>query len=475
MWFIIGIIVGVLLIILVRGLLFKPQKQTQAAAEEIFFDSDKAVDSLCEMIACKTVSYSDASLEDNAEFERFVALLPKLFPKVFSVCEFSQLPDRALLLKWKGQNEGDATVLMAHYDVVPVDESGWEKPAFDGIVEDGVIWGRGALDTKVSLNSALNAAEHLIAEGFTPNNDIYFAFSGNEEVNGLGAPNIVDYFEQNNIKIGLVLDEGGAVVENVFPGVKAPCGLIGIAEKGMLNLEYKAASNGGHASSPKPNAPIDILCAACGNVLHYPFKAGVSAPVAEMFDTLGRHSNLLYRIIFANLKLFFPLLDAICKKSGGELNALVRTTTAFTQMYGSSAVNVIPNEASIVSNMRLSPDDTIDSAVDYIKKTVGNDNIKLRVVSGFNPSRVSRTDCEEYTKVANAVAATWKGAIVSPYLMVQCSDSRHYGRISDKVYRFSSLDLTSEERATIHANNERVRIDTLKRSVEFYIRLIKNC
>lgn len=475
MWFLLGAVVAFLLVILVRGLLFRPQNAKEVISEEITFDSDKAVNSLCEMVRCETVSYADTSLEDNAEFEKFIALLPKLFPKVFSVCEFTQLPDRALLLKWKGQNEGDATVLMAHYDVVPVDESGWEKPAFEGIVEDGVIWGRGTLDTKVSLNSALNAAEHLIANGFTPNNDIYFAFSGNEETNGKGAPNIVDYFEQNKINIGLVLDEGGAVVENVFPGVKAPCGLIGIAEKGMLNLEYKVASNGGHASSPKPNAPIDMLCSACGNVLHYPFRAGVSVPVAEMFDTLGRHSNLLYRIIFANLRIFFPLLDAICKKQGGELNALVRTTTAFTQMYGSSAVNVIPNEASIISNMRLSPDDSIDSAVDYIKKTVNNDNVKLRVVSGFNPSRISKTDCKEYTKVANAVAATWKGCIVSPYLMVQCSDSRHYGRISDKVYRFSSLDLTSEERATIHANNERVRIDALKRSVEFYIRLIKNC
>ena len=333
MWFLIGAVVGFLLIILVRGLLFRPQNAKEVISEEISFDSDKAVNSLCEMVRCKTVSYADTSIEDNAEFEKFIALLPKLFPKVFSVCEFTQLPDRALLLKWKGQSEGDATVLMAHYDVVPVDESGWEKPAFEGIVEDGVIWGRGTLDTKVSLNSALNAAEHLIANGFTPNNDIYFAFSGNEETNGKGAPNIVDYFEQNKINIGLVLDEGGAVVENVFPGVKAPCGLIGIAEKGMLNLEYKVASNGGHASSPKPNAPIDMLCSACGNVLHYPFRAGVSVPVAEMFDTLGRHSNLLYRIIFANLRIFFPLLDAICKKQGGELNALVRTTTAFTQMY----------------------------------------------------------------------------------------------------------------------------------------------
>ena len=80
-----------------------------------------------------------------------------------------------------------------------------------------------------------------------------------------------------------------------------------------------------------------------------------------------------------------------------------------------------------------------------------------------------------WEKVAAAVASTWKGCIVSPYLMVQCSDSRHYGRISDKVYRFSAMDLTAEERATIHGNDEHIRIETAKKAAEFYIRLMRMC
>ena len=96
-------------------------------------------------------------------------------------------------------------------------------------------------------------------------------------------------------------------------------------------------------------------------------------------------------------------------------------------------------------------------------------------MSGYNPSRISTTDSEGYRKIASAVASTWKGAIVSPYLMVQCSDSRHYGKISDKVYRFSAMDLTSEERASILGYDERIRIETIHKTVEFYIRLIKSC
>lgn len=462
-------------VIIIRTLNFKPKAQPLVLNEEIDFNKDKAVESLRELVRCKTVSYRDSSLEDNAEFEKLISLLPKLYPNVFKTCSFDILEDRALLFKWKGKNNGEPAVLMAHYDVVPVNEELWDKPPFEAILEDGVIWGRGTLDTKVTFNGVLFSAETLIADGFVPENDIYFAFSGGEEVNGKGASNIVDYLEQNGIVPAMVVDEGGGVVENVFPGVSEPCALIGIAEKGMLNVEYTCKSGGGHASAPKPHTPVGILSKACCDMENNPFKAHLTKPVAEMFDTLGRHSNFLYRMIFANLWAFKGILDMICKKSGGELNALMRTTVAFTQMSGSRAANVIPPKATMLSNLRLNPMDTMDTALEYIKKTVNNPDIEITAVDGMNPSRISRTDCEGWEKVASAVASTWKGSIVSPYLMVQCSDSRHYGRISDKVYRFSAMDLTSEERATIHGNNERIRVDALHRAVEFYIRLIKQC
>ena len=478
MWWLLSlpaIIVIFLAVIIIRALCFSPKEGVKISETKENFDGEKAISNLCELVKCKTVSYRDGALEDNAEFVKFIEILPKLYPNVFKTCSFEQLPDRALLFKWKGKNSGAPAVMMAHYDVVPVNEDGWSVPAFEALIKDGCVWGRGTLDTKVTFNGVMFAAEHLIAEGFTPENDIYFAFSGGEEVNGKGASNIVDFFEKEGIEPAFVLDEGGAVVENVFPGVKAPCGLIGIAEKGMMDVKYTVRSNGGHASAPKPGAPVDRLCAAVGRMLKSPFKSHLTAPAAQMFDTLGRHSSFVYKVIFANINLFLPVLDMICKKSGGELNALMRTTVAFTQMKGSAASNVIPPEASIVSNIRLNPADTMESALEYIKKTVDDEKVDVICIQGMNPSRISRTDCEGWDKVASAVASTWKGCIVSPYLMVQCSDSRHYGRISDKVYRFSAMDLTSEERATIHGNDERIRIDCAKRATEFYIRLMRNC
>ena len=474
-YIILALLAACLAFILIRAALFVPKDEPRQSAEAVEFDREAAEAALAALVRCRTVSYTDHTLEDDGEFEKLVALLPELYPHVAEACPMLRLDDRGLLFHWKGRGAGEPAVLMAHYDVVPVEEENWQKPPFSAVVEDGVMWGRGTLDTKVTFNGILSAAEALIAQDFTPENDVYFAFSGGEEVNGRGAVNIVNWFSERGIVPAMVVDEGGAVVRDVFPGVKEPCALIGIAEKGMLNLEYRIASSGGHASAPKPHTPVGRLALACTKVEAHPFKSHLTKPVLEMFDNLGRRSTFLYRVIFANLWCFRPVLDLICKKSGGEINALVRTTVAFTQMQGSKAHNVIPPSASMVSNIRLNPEDSVAGAVEYIRRTIGDSEIELTVHDHMEPSPISRTDCEGWRRVVSAVSATWPGSVVSPYLMVQCSDSRHYRDLSDRVYRFSAMDLTGEERAAIHGNNERIRLEVIHRAVEFFIRLLRQC
>ena len=329
---ILGIVLIFLAVLILRALLFTPKAQPAQDLTPVEFDKDAAVTALQKLVQCKTISYNDHSLEDKEEFRKLIDMLPQLYPAVFETCHVQELPDWGLLLRWDGKAHDAPSVMMAHFDVVPVVEEMWEKPPFAGILEDGVLWGRGTLDTKVTMNGALSAANALITQGFQPEQDIYFAFSGGEEVNGLGAVNIVKYFQENGITPALVVDEGGGVVENVFPGVKQPCAMIGIAEKGLMNVRYTVHSGGGHASAPLPKSPVTDLAKACRKVVDNPFQMHLTKPVAEMFDTLGRHSNFLYKLIFSNLWCFKPVLNMICKSSGGEMNALVRTTTAFTQM-----------------------------------------------------------------------------------------------------------------------------------------------
>jgi carboxypeptidase PM20D1 len=467
-------IVIFLLIVIARALDFRPRPLPVPAPIEANADKERAAAHLAAMVRCKTVSSRQAELTDGAEFEKFRGLLKELYPCVHEASGQLRVGPSGILYRIKGKSDKKPSVFMAHYDVVPADGQAWEKPPFAGALEDGVLWGRGTLDTKITLMSAMEAAENLLAQGFEPENDVYLAFSGDEEIAGPSAPAMVDWFEKRGIAPALVLDEGGAVVSDIFPGLRQPCALIGIAEKGMLDVELSVETHGGHASAPPPRTSIGALARAVTAIEGHPFKGRLTKPVAEMFDTLGRRCPFAFRLIFANLWCFLPLLYALGRKKGGELNALLRTTCAFTMMAGSNATNVLPPKASMIANLRLL-NHTPEEAIAYLESTADNPEIRFRKLHGMGPSRVSDTACEGWEKLRNAVMQTWPEALVSPYIMVACSDSRHYCRISPNVYRYSAMALTKEERGMIHGDNERIPVEKIAAAVEFYIRLMKQC
>ena len=473
-WLILPAIAVVFLaVIVVRTLRFTPPEREEVTAEPVTLNEAKIVDDMCAMIRCRTVSNRDEALVDWDEFTKFQAVLADRFPLIHEKATLHKLGKTGLLYHLKGERSDAPSVCMSHYDVVPVEESGWDKPAFAGLVEDGLIWGRGTLDTKGTLCGVMEALEQLLSSGYTPKNDLYLSFSGQEEVDGDSCRAIVDHLRTQGVTPALVLDEGGAVVDNVFPGVSGQCALIGTAEKGNVSVDLSLLSQGGHASTPPPHTILGQLSQAAVDIENHPFPRHLSRPVAEMFDTLGRHSTFLYRMIFANLWCFEPVLDMICKKSGGELNAMMRTTVAVTRMEGSRAYNVLPPKASMGINIRLMEGDTKDSAVAYLKKVIGNDKIDIRVVDGGNPSAVSETSGAGWDTLCRAIRQTWPEALISPYLMMAGSDSRNYCHISRHVYRFSAMHLSKEERAMIHGHNERVPVATLLRTVEFYLRLLE--
>jgi len=469
-----ALVVAFLVVILIRALRFKPRATQAVAGDEAAVDGQKAIDDLAEMIRCKTVSYYDDEKIDHAEFKKFRALLKKLYPTVFHKASYEEIGPSGILFTLKGKSAEQPAVFMAHYDVVPVNEEGWSKPAFEGIIEDDVLWGRGTLDTKCTLLGVLEAAEHLLLKGFVPENDMYFAFAGDEEVAGKSQPVIVETLRARGVVPAIVVDEGGAVVDGIFPGVSQSCALIGIAEKGLMDAQFVIEGAGGHASAPPPHTGLGRLARAVTQIENKPFPRKLTKPVAEMFDTLGRRSSFLYRVIFSNLWCFLPLLDALCKKTGGELNAMMRTTCAFTMAEGSKASNVLPPRARMVANLRVINGSTCEETLAALKDRLDDKGIQASIVQGMDPSRVSETKGYGWDKLTSAIAQTWPEALISPYLMVACSDSRHYCAISDYVYRFSAMELTKQERGCIHGHDERIPVDKIVTTVQFYVRLMRS-
>lgn len=477
MWWIAPAVVGFLIIvfiavIVIRALAFAPKASSVTVPEKVNFDKDKAEDNFCELIRFKTVSYYDKSLENNAEFDKLTERIKTMYPLVHKKCELSRHGHRGLLYKLEGKTRGACTVLMAHYDVVPAQEESWQQPAFGGIKQDGYIWGRGTLDTKCTFCGILEAVETLISSDYQPQTDLYLSFAGDEEVSGNSTPSIVNYFKKNNIEIGLVIDEGGAVVSNVFPGVRKPCALIGTAEKGIMDLHFKMESKGGHASTPPAHTIVGELAKAINIVESRPPKTRLTPATQEMFDTLGRHSNFGMKLILANLWCFKPLMGLVARKAGGEINALMHTTYAFTAMSGSEAPNVLPPTAEVIANIRIITGETHKSVINRVKKLVKNDAIQLYATEVLDPSPTSITNHSGYDTLAETIRECWRGAIVSPYLMVASSDAKYFSLISDKVYRFSPLALSKDDRAMIHAHNERISQETLHGVINFYVRLL---
>jgi len=475
-WIIYGLlaVVGILIVVvLARTILFKPEEMPPADEEYILLNEEKIIQDMADMIRCKTVSNRNPALVDYKEFHKFQILLEERFPNIYEKCTFHKIGKTGLLYHLAGKTAEEPSVCMAHYDVVPVEEEGWSKPAFDAIIENGVMWGRGTLDTKGTLCGIMEALEQLLGEGYVPEHDLYLAFSGEEEIDGSSCEEIVSYLEEKGIRPAFVLDEGGAVVEDMFPGVKGEAAMIGIGEKGYVNLNFTMNSQGGHASTPPKHTIVGTLSKAAWDIENHPFKCHITRPVKEMFDVLGKHSSFFYRIIFANLWLFDPVLKIYCNLAGGELNAMMRTTVAVTRFEGSKAYNVIPPKASFGINMRLLGTDTVEFVQKHLKSVIKNDEIQLELVTGMEASPYSETKGRAWETLKKVIHDTWPEAIVSPYLMMACSDSRHYSRISDHVYRFSAMKFSKEERAMIHGNDERIPIKTLIKTVAFYIRLLR--
>lgn len=428
---------------------------------------------LSELVQIETVSYFDVRKIDKAAFLQFQEKLQTLFPAIAAQCERVIINELGIIYRWAGKSGDAPSVLMSHYDVVAAPPDNWLHPPFSGEIKDGYIWGRGTLDTKCTLVASLQAAESLMAEGFVPSQDIYFCFSGDEEVAGPTAPAILEALIGWGVKPYLVLDEGGGIVSDALPGVRQPAALIGTCEKGQMELIFTAKGVPGHASKPPRHTALGRLAKAISLVEKRPWPLRYTSTVLQNMDTLGRHARLPWKIIYANLKPLKPFISLVTALRGGEFAAQLRTTCAFTMAGASTATNVLPQEAWAGANVRMLPGEHSKSVKRRAQRLMRGRHIEIKTNVFSEASPLSRTDDDIWKMLEEAVTEVWPEALAVPYMFMAATDSRHYSRVSEHVYRFSALAWSKEERALMHSYNERISLKALVKMQAFYEALIR--
>jgi len=422
---------------------------------------------LARMIRIPTISRREDG--DLKEFRALHRCLEELFPLVHANLERVELSGN-LLYHWKGTDSGRLPILlMAHQDIVPAPPEGWSHPPFDGVIEDGRLYGRGTLDSKCNVYSQFAAVEELLKAGFTPPFDVYVEMSINEETGGEGAAMVARYLRDKGVRVSLVMDEGGTILDVPMKGMDRPYAVLGIVEKGYMDVRVTASGTGGHSSTPPRNTPLARLAAFIHEVeTTHPFKKVLMKEVAEMFSQFAGSFPFGLRFLLGNLWLFKPLVLALLPRVSPFGEALIATTCAFTMCGGSDAPNVIPSKAYVVANLRTSVHQNCDASLAVLKKIADKHALSLEVMMRRDAS--PRTDIrgKEYLEVEGHIRTCFPGIGVAPYFIMGGTDARHFHMVSDNVLRFTPVSMTTEQMETCHGLNENVNLASLAEAVEFY-------
>jgi carboxypeptidase PM20D1 len=467
-------------VLLVNTFRFTSEQAQVEPIQPVSVDEAGVAHHLSQALRFQTVSYQEPGRTKGEEFLSLYKYLEQTFPKIHATLTKETVGDYSLLYTWKGRDENlKPIVLMAHQDVVPVELgtlSRWEQPPFEGNITGGYIWGRGAMDDKQNLLAIMEAVESLLGQGFWPQRTIYLAFGEDEEVGGgNGAAKIAELLRERKVKLEYVLDEGLAVIDGILPDGSRPVALIGVAEKGFVSVELTAEVESGHSSMPPRQTAIGVLSAAINRLEERQMPASIEGATRQMFETIGPAMSFGKRLVMANLWLFKPLLERKLSASPST-NASIRTTTAATIIEAGFKENVLPSRARAVVNCRILPGDRIERVISHIRDVVDDPRVKVNRfgVIASEPSPASDTDANGFRTVQRTIRQLFPDVLVAPALTLAMTDSRHYVKLTNNIYRFSPMRVRAEDLERIHGVNERISAKNYAGCVKFYHQLIRN-
>ncbi|KAJ3275327.1 hypothetical protein HDV01_000619 [Terramyces sp. JEL0728] len=508
-----------------------PQVAPFQATKDLYLDeryrdylvSDQFVSGLLERFAgavrIPTISYDDMIAQQpqdpisHAPLLKLHQYFSEKYPLVHSHLEKHVVNEYSLVFVWKGKHESlKPIMLMGHMDVVPIDpatEKEWIYPPFEGHIdrENGKVWGRGTNDDKFAVVGILEAIEALLQVGFAPDQSFILAFGHDEEIGGYnGAQKIAEYLltSLGIAKYGIqaIVDEGMYMTmvggESIFASKeKYPLGIIGVAEKGYLDVNITVGMDkGGHASIAPAHTGIGILSQVIVDLENHPFKSDINEknPILGQLKCMAEHTGALnsnQKFLLKNWKFMKPKLFEWFDKSP-KLHAAVTTSQAIDVIQGGVKVNALPQLAYEVTNLRIAPHASVESTLSHIYSLVAPiaKKHKLDFVTqdytrnsgtlgyikvthtGMNPSPISPVNSEQYNRIASVIRHVFgEQIIVSPGLMLANTDTKHSWDLSRSIYRFKPQFLDGTE--NIHTVNEHAKIEYIIGCVRFYHELIR--
>ena len=427
-------------------------------------------------ILSKLIRIETISSRGNKDIKKFLGFheaLRETFPNFFNTVEVENF-DGSLLLKWKGTDSSlKPILLMNHHDVVEASGK-WTHPAFSGEIADGKVWGRGTLDTKGGLVMMLQAAEELIKEGFTPKRDTYFVTTCTEEIGGEGGEAISKALKERNTEFYMVLDEGGMILYDPIGGADGTFAMVGVGEKGYVDLKFIAKSNGGHASAPGKNTPLVRLGKFMAEAEKAEcFEVQMSDTVKEMLSRFAPTMSGVMKTACGNVNTFKPVLKKVMPMISPAGAAMLRTTLAFTMSKGSDGTNVIPQEAWVAGNMRFSHHQGKKSSVDSITALAKKYDIEVEIIDDGIESGITDFNGEAFKFIEKAVSAVFPEYKAVPYIMNAATDSRYFCSVCDNCLRFVPFKIDKQQLDSVHGIDENVDVATLAPAVDFYRYIIK--
>ena len=468
----IGLLLVVAAIMVVRALSLGGAGEAYAP-KAVRADAGGAAARLAAAIRLQTISG-----RNREAFAGFADFLQTSYPCTHERLVREIVDGGGLIYRWAGTDPARAPVgLIAHSDVVPVEpgtEDEWRHPPFDGVIADGKVWGRGALDNKGQLIAIMEAVEMLCTEGAAPARDIYLLFGHDEELGGAaGAGAMASRLVARGVRFAFTLDEGSGIVDGVVPNMARPMALIATAEKGSTTLRLTARAPGGHSSTPARDTAITILARAIVALNDHPHPMEIDAPVVAFLHAVAREGGFAQRLVLGNLWLTGGLVKGRLGASPVTAASL-HTTTAPTIIEGGAKVNILPQQASALVNYRVHPRDTPTIVAERAARLINDERVTIEVVSATAPSPRSSTASAGYAAIEASIAEIFGPIATAPFLTLQGTDSKHYVEMADDLYRFTPFVYESADLQRIHGTDERIDIETLARAIDWYKEFITN-